>query len=244
MTHASKLFSCTCVALLLWAAMFISSASPAADPVVPESAPESFVEADLSADCGAPPAGADNKGKRDYRVRNSTDDWAKDFAAFQKFHVERAAKNMAPGGDKGDIAPNFMFVLRRSPNHLPTLDLMSKWSLAGGRDAQFPSPKCFFVWASEFAPDDVAVWQRGGYYFWKGGDIDRAEKWWQQAVRVDPASADSHYNLGLLYAKRKDYAKAREHARVAYDAGYPLPGLRRQLERAGQWRSAGGEAEQ
>jgi hypothetical protein len=196
-----------------------------------------FVDVELIASCGPAPAGADNKGKRDYRLRESSEDSANDFRDFQKYHVDRVVRNMAPGGNKGDIASNFLFVLRRSPNHVPMLELMTQWKLAGGVDSKFPAPKCFFAWAAEFVPDDVSVWQRGGYFFWKTGDQTRAESWWLEALRVDPASADSHYNLGLLYVGRKDYVKALEHAWSAYQAGFPLPGLRRQLEQAGQWQS-------
>jgi hypothetical protein len=38
-----------------------------------------------------------------------------------------------------------------------------------------------------------------------------------------------NYNIGLLYFDMGDYAKAVEHARVAYNAGYPLVGLRKKL---------------
>lgn len=48
-------------------------------------------------------------------------------------------------------------------------------------------------------------------------------------------SADVHYNLGLVLIKLGDYEEAAKHAHLAYQAGYPLPGLRRQLERVGHW---------
>jgi tetratricopeptide (TPR) repeat protein len=47
-------------------------------------------------------------------------------------------------------------------------------------------------------------------------------------------SAEIHYFLGMAYLKQKNLDKAAEHAKVAYSLGYPLPGLRNKLARAGR----------
>lgn len=46
-------------------------------------------------------------------------------------------------------------------------------------------------------------------------------------------SADIHYFLGLVCADARDMDCAVEHARRAYELGYPLPGLRERLAAAG-----------
>lgn len=46
-------------------------------------------------------------------------------------------------------------------------------------------------------------------------------------------SPEIHYFLGLVYLKLKDLDNASAHAKQAYELGYPLQGLRRQLEAAG-----------
>lgn len=46
-------------------------------------------------------------------------------------------------------------------------------------------------------------------------------------------SAVIHYFLGLVLLDLKEFAAAQEHARQAYELGYPLPGLRQRLARAG-----------
>jgi tetratricopeptide (TPR) repeat protein len=46
-------------------------------------------------------------------------------------------------------------------------------------------------------------------------------------------SAEIHNALGFAYLNAKDYEKARQHARKAYELGFPLPGLRDQLAAAG-----------
>jgi Flp pilus assembly protein TadD len=46
-------------------------------------------------------------------------------------------------------------------------------------------------------------------------------------------SAEIHNALGFAYLNAKDYERARQHAREAYELGFPLPGLRDQLAAAG-----------
>ena len=50
-----------------------------------------------------------------------------------------------------------------------------------------------------------------------------------------PNSSEAHYNIGLMYTEMEEYPLAREHAQKAYSLGFPLPGLRSKLQRAGQW---------
>jgi tetratricopeptide (TPR) repeat protein len=52
-------------------------------------------------------------------------------------------------------------------------------------------------------------------------------------TRTGGGSAEINYFLGLVLVDLKDYAAAREYARKAYTLGYPLPGLRDKLARAG-----------
>jgi tetratricopeptide (TPR) repeat protein len=47
------------------------------------------------------------------------------------------------------------------------------------------------------------------------------------------SSAEIQNALGFAYLNAKDYEKARQHARRAYELGFPLPGLRDQLAAAG-----------
>ncbi len=50
---------------------------------------------------------------------------------------------------------------------------------------------------------------------------------------VDGSSAQIHYFLGLVLLELKDFDAASEQARKAYGQGYPLPGLRDLLAKAG-----------
>jgi tetratricopeptide (TPR) repeat protein len=46
-------------------------------------------------------------------------------------------------------------------------------------------------------------------------------------------SAELHYFLGLVYVDLKEYPLAKQQAIAAYSLGYPLPGLRDKLRKAG-----------
>ena len=66
----------------------------------------------------------------------------------------------------------------------------------------------------------------------KSGAVSKLE----QAANLDQSNANIQYNLGLAYFDVGNYVAARESARRAYSAGFPLPGLREKLKRAGKWR--------
>jgi hypothetical protein len=54
-------------------------------------------------------------------------------------------------------------------------------------------------------------------------------------ARTDGGSSEIHYNLGLVLLEVNEPALAAQHAKKAYELGYPLPGLRQRLERIGYW---------
>ena len=60
---------------------------------------------------------------------------------------------------------------------------------------------------------------------------------WLRALQIDHDAVEAHYNLGLLYFNQKNFSKSVEHARLAYDLGYPLPGLKSKLMKKGHWES-------
>jgi tetratricopeptide (TPR) repeat protein len=70
-------------------------------------------------------------------------------------------------------------------------------------------------------------------------DYGQAAKRFRQALERDPENAEAHYNLGLTLIEQGRYAEAREHAERAYDLDYPLPGLKRRLQRNGHWQASG-----
>jgi tetratricopeptide (TPR) repeat protein len=96
---------------------------------------------------------------------------------------------------------------------------------------------CYFARAVEFAPDDGAVRVLYGIYLSRRGHKNEALEHLQAAQKLlaDADNPNLHYNLGLAYFELKDYDKALAHAKKAYELGFPLPGLRDKLKRAGKW---------
>jgi tetratricopeptide (TPR) repeat protein len=197
-----------------------------------------LADEELIVNCGPPPPGHRIRGKRDYRQRNANTLNQRDYTAHEWAHIwpARARINSGRNLDR-DVMNNLDFVLSKVPNNEQALRLLIEWDLMGGRHYQnvYAAPACYLIWAAQFAPDDVVVWNYGGYYFQRKGDTRRAMMWWQEALAVDPTNAEVHNSLGLIAFESGDYAKARSHAWAAYAAGFPLPTLRDKLKAAGQW---------
>jgi len=192
---------------------------------------------DYELQCGAPPPGHAFKGRRDYRLMRSNAKDLIDLENHGRFHIDTAIKQLRSGANiNSGVMNNLHFVLHKVPNDQRALSVLIEWDAAGGRDKDYASPACYFTWARQFAPDDPSVWIYGGYYFYRHRDLAQAQRWWERAVALDPSNAEAHYNLGLLLADTGQYDAARTHAWAAYQAGYPLPGLRNKLQVAGQWR--------
>ena len=64
-------------------------------------------------------------------------------------------------------------------------------------------------------------------YLFKRRDFPGAQVQYEEALRLAPESIELNYNAGLFFAQTGDLARAKQLAKVAYDGGYPLPGLKR-----------------
>jgi len=219
--------------LASWAAFGVDPATgPTADSAGDPSA-EQWTHYDKA--CGQRRQTTTAEGAIDYRTKNSNKTIQHSIENLDNFHVNLAAGDIAKGSPNRRVKADLDFALTGSPNHHRALELLVRYDLMGGRNWDWKGTECYLGWARQFAPDDVTVYLIGGYYFWKKNDPELAEAWWTKGVEIDPRSADANYNLGLLYLEQKQYDKALQYARVAYDNGFPLPGLRDGLKRAGHW---------
>jgi tetratricopeptide (TPR) repeat protein len=173
-------------------------------------------------------------GTVDYRLKDSDVKVKKAVWDLDHFHTSIAAAEMQSTKPyAGKVVDNLDFALRHSPNHHEALSLLIRWDLAGRPLLGFPGARCSLDWARQFAPDDATIYLYGGNYFWKAKDPARARAWYERAVELAPESAEAHYNYGLFLVEQGDFAAARNHARAAYAAGFPLPGLKDKLAKAG-----------
>jgi len=151
--------------------------------------------------------------------------------------VENLTRGNTSSGPGGDID----YTLRASPNHHRALMAMMNLARKEKKDqpwgAQY-SITCYFDRAQRFAPDDGMVKALLGIYLLRQGDRSKAVEKLEEAAKLNPGDGNVQYNLGLAYVQIGSYDKALESAHRAYAAGFPLPGLREKLKRAGKWRDA------
>jgi tetratricopeptide (TPR) repeat protein len=156
--------------------------------------------------------------------------------------VENA--HFTPEVEKGEsgkssyLGDDLSYTLIAFPNHHRALVTLTRLSLRD-KVVQIPHSKfpveCFFIRALQFAPDDATARATYGTWLYGLGRYDKALSVYQEAVALDPDNPMINYNLGLLYVKKNDFGRANLHAHKAYEQGYPLPGLKNQLVRAGKW---------
>jgi tetratricopeptide (TPR) repeat protein len=146
--------------------------------------------------------------------------------------LEEGLTAKLPGGDLD-------YTLRAFPNHHRALYSMARYSLQYGNRRIPPganySGYCYFVRAIRFKPEDPTVRLIFGIYLSMQKKYSEAIEQTKAAISLEPNSAEAHYNLGLLYEKTDALEMAVQHARIAYDLGYPLEGLKNKLRRRGVW---------
>lgn len=126
------------------------------------------------------------------------------------------------------------YTLRAFPNHHRALNSVSRYALGGGKflSETIPTADCFFQRAIVFAPDDQVVRLIYGNYLFRRKKLDEAKAQYESALKLAPESPDINYNAALFYLEIHDLQRAKDLAKVAYDKGYPLPGLRNKIAEA------------
>jgi tetratricopeptide (TPR) repeat protein len=137
-----------------------------------------------------------------------------------------------PGGDLD-------YTLRAFPNHptalMAMLRLGDKTQMDKPKGARY-SVECYLYRAWRFREDDPTVRMIYATYLAKRGRSSEALSHLEDAVAMGEESANLDYNLGLIYANLKKYDEALVYAHKAYLQGFPLPGLRDKLKKAGKWK--------
>jgi len=142
-------------------------------------------------------------------------------------------------GISGKLGAEIDYTLRAFPNHPRALLAIMK--LGEREKTEKPGGSrytvgCWFDRAIRFAPNDGAVRLLYGVYLSRKGEKQDAIKQLETARELIGEDANLHYNLGLAYFDLNQYDKSLEHAHAAYKLGFPLPGLRTKLQKAGKWR--------
>ena len=169
-------------------------------------------------------------GPFDYRDPTARTD---KLPIVERFHFTPGVASLTKG-ETGQVIDDLDYTLRAFPNHHRALISLSRFALGGGkfRSENIPSADCFFQRAILFAPDDEIVRILFGNYLFKRGTLEDAKTQYETALRLAPESPEISYNAGLFYLQINDLDTATKLANVAYQSGYPLPGLKLKLEAA------------
>lgn len=158
------------------------------------------------------------------------------LAIVEQYHFGPQQENLTK---KVGLGGNIDYTLRAFPNHhralMSMMKLGAREKAAKVKGADY-TVECYMVRAETFRPDDAMVKVIYGLYLMQSGRPKDAVGKLESARQIDSQNANVNYNLGLAYSDLKQYDKALESAHRAYAAGFPLPGLRDKLKRAGKWR--------
>ena len=181
-------------------------------------------------DCGDPFYNGDS-GPYDY---NDSEVRPTKIRTIERNHFTRQVESLIQGQSQFDPAGDIDFTLRAVPNHHRALYAISKYELQRGRiDRRWRSADCYFDRAMRFRPNDPVVYMLHGLHHAMRDKHKKALESYEIAKQKMPASVELHYNIALSLIALGEYDEARESAKFAYDGGFPLPGLRRKLERLG-----------
>jgi tetratricopeptide (TPR) repeat protein len=94
---------------------------------------------------------------------------------------------------------------------------------------------CWFDRAVAYRPDDAQVRIVWAFELIKAKQNAAALEQVTKAEQLAKGNPQIHYNVGLLYFDLKEYDKSLANARIAYEQGFNLPGLKDKLSKAGKW---------
>lgn len=182
------------------------------------------------ADCGPL---KNHFGPYDYRTASS-----EQRKLVEGVHFTPKVESLQGGNTSNSAGGDMNYTLKVFPNHhralMAVIKLSEKEKVDRPRDMQY-SVACWFDRAERFRSDDGMVKMLHGIYLVRKGKTQAAADKLEEANALAGNNANINYNLGLAYFDLKQYDKALASAHAAQAQGFPLPGLRDKLKRAGKW---------
>jgi Tfp pilus assembly protein PilF len=175
-------------------------------------------------------------GPFDYTNSEDRNNW---LGNVEHNHFNSDVENLKKG-ITGTVFDDLDYTLRIFPNHHRALYAMAKLfrqtpQPSSTKGIVTKTPYYYFQRAMQIAPHDAIVPMIYGIHLHKLRKLSQAQKQYEKAIQIDPNLVEAHYNLGLLLVDRKEYDLAFKHADFAYRRGYPLQGLRIELQQVGAW---------
>lgn len=150
-----------------------------------------------------------------------------------KVETDPAIKKRYLGWAKGEVLFTYRGLPNDSPLIAPTFITLARICSAGN------DIKCAVErlhQAIALRPKDPAPYSALAIQYQKEKKLKLAKETLLQGNRATGGrSPEIEYNLGLIYLQLGDVDAAAKHAHAAYALGYPLPGLKRKLQKLGKW---------
>jgi tetratricopeptide (TPR) repeat protein len=165
--------------------------------------------------------------------------YAERVRGIEHNHLNADVENLIKGQTTSRPGGDLRFILGYVPNHHRALALLMRLAALEGTEMPAESGpytvRCWMHRATVFSPRDGTSFLLYGVYLARKDLYQEALIQLEQAGRLlpDNSKVEVDYNLGLVYFELKNYEASRAHAERAYEAGFPLPGLRRKLAAAG-----------
>lgn len=130
------------------------------------------------------------------------------------------------------------YTLRAWPNHHKALYSIVRQRIDGWGKRVKPRrtpAECYLERAIRFSPNDGTARMLYGMLLHQTDHITPALEQYRKALKSEPTNVQVKYNLSLLLVELKEFGEARKYAQELYSRGFPLPGLKKKLIRAGEW---------
>jgi tetratricopeptide (TPR) repeat protein len=166
------------------------------------------------------------------------EDFSKRLPVVEQYHFTSDVENLIAGNTSDVPGPDLSYTLSAFPNHHRALASMAKLALREKTNKPKKSKytmDCWFDRAIEWRPEDGMVRMIFGNYLSATKHYKEALPQYQKAESLLKNNANLWYNMGLLYFNTQQYDKSLEYAKKAYGNGFPLPGLKNMLAKAGKW---------
>jgi tetratricopeptide (TPR) repeat protein len=146
-------------------------------------------------------------------------------------HLNQGIGKMEDGHYKA-AEHDFEFMLRSFPNHPVALLRMGEVALKQQRPDLAIH---YFEKAIAIYPKTPSNYLVYGIFLHQQDRFYEAIEKYKISLELDPKLTEAHYNLGLAYVAVENFEAALNQAKIAYQQGYPLPGLRQKLIDAKVW---------
>ena len=132
------------------------------------------------------------------------------------------------------------YTIRAWPNHHKALYASVRYRIDSWKKrvpAKKTPAECYLQRAINFSPKDGTTQMLYAILLHRTKHKSMALEQYRSALKVEPNNAQVKYNLGLLLVELGKFDEANKHAQEVYGRGYPLPGLKNKLIKAGRWKN-------